>query len=75
MITKHNRASQFYDEIERMVRGGSAVLDSVVEYCRKHQLEVESVVPLVNRNANLVAALREEAETSNSVERESHLPV
>jgi hypothetical protein len=58
-----------------MTDGGSTVMDAIVEYCARHNLEVESVVPLVTRNANLVSRLREEAEALNSIERVSHLPL
>jgi hypothetical protein len=75
MTTKHNKASQFYDAIDQMIGGGSTVLEAVVEYCYKHNLEVEAVVPLVTRNSNLVSKLREEAEATNSIEKVAHLPI
>lgn len=74
-MTRHNKAAHFYDAVERMTRGGSTVMDAVVEYCERNNLEVESVVPLVTRNANLVSRLRDEAEAVNAIERVSHLPV
>jgi hypothetical protein len=75
LTTKHNKASQFYDAIDQMIAGGSTVLEAIVEYCYKRNLEVEAVVPLVTRNSNLVSKLREEAESMNSIEKVAHLPL
>lgn len=75
VTTKHNKASEFYDAVDEMMAGGSNPLDAIVEYCYKNNLEIEAVVPLVNRNANLLSKLREHAESTNSVEKVAHLPV
>jgi hypothetical protein len=74
-MTRHNKAAQFYDAVDRMTEGGSTVMEAIVEYCYKNDLEVESVVPLVTKNANLVSKLRDEAESVNAIERVGHLPV
>lgn len=74
-MTRHNRANQFYDAVQKMTDGGSTAMDAIVEYCTRHNLEVESVVPLVTKNAALVSRLREEAEAVNAIERVAHLPV
>jgi hypothetical protein len=74
-MSKLNKASQFYDAIDEMISGGSTVLEAIVEYCHKRNLEVEAVVPLVTRNSNLVSKLRDEAEAMNSIEKVSHLPL
>jgi hypothetical protein len=74
-MTRHNKSAEFYEAIEKAVSGGSTVMDSIVEYCELRGLEVESVVPLVNRNAKLLSRLRDEAEATNSIERVAHLPI
>ena len=74
-MTKHNKAAEFYDVVESMVAGGSTVLDATVEYCERRGLEIESVVPLINRNARLLSLLREEAENTNCIEKTSRLPI
>lgn len=73
--TRHNKSSHFYDAIEEMVSGGSSVMDAVIEYATKNGLEIESVVPLVTKNANLVSRLRDEAEALNFIEKVAHLPL
>lgn len=73
--TRHNKAAHFYDTVERMATGGSMVMDAIVEYCERHNLEIEAVVPLVSKNSNLVSRLREEAEATNAIERVAHLPI
>jgi len=75
MNTKLNKASHFYDAVDEMTAGGSTVLEAIVEYCHDRNLEVEAVVPLVTRNSNLVSKLRMEAESINSIEKTSHLPL
>lgn len=74
-MTRHNKTTHFYDSVDAMIAGGSQVLDAILEYCSKNGLEVESVVPLVTKNANLVARLRDEAEALNSIEKVGHLPL
>jgi orotate phosphoribosyltransferase len=74
-MTKHNKASQFYDAIDQMTSGGSTLMDAIVEYCENLGLEIEAVVPLVNRNSNMVSRLRMEAEAVNAIEKVSHLPL
>lgn len=74
-MTKHNKSAQFYEAVQEMIDGGSTVMDSVVEYCERNGLEVESVVPLINRNAKLLSLLRDEAESTNAIERIAHLPL
>lgn len=74
-MTKHNKSTQFHEAVLQMVEGGSTVMDSVLEYCERHGLEVESVVPLVTKNARLLSMLRDEAESVNAIERVAHLPI
>lgn len=74
-MTKHNKSTQFIEAVTYMIDGGSSVMDSVLEYCDKNGLEIESVVPLVTKNAKLLSLLRDEAEANNAIERVAHLPL
>ena len=74
-MTRHNKSGEFYVVIESMTTGGSSVMEAVIEYCDRNGLEIESVVPLINRNAKLLSLLRDEAEALNCIERVSHLPL
>jgi len=74
-MTKHNKSSEFIESVTQMIEGGSTVMDSVLEYCERNGLEIESVVPLVTKNAKLLSMLRDEAESVNSIVRVAHLPL
>ncbi len=76
MTTKHNKAAEFYDSVDQMTETGATVMDAIIEFCTKNTLEIESVVPLVTRNAPMMSRLREEAERLHFIKSQgSSLPI
>lgn len=75
-MTGHiNKASDFYEGVDKMVRGGATHLDAIVEWCSKKGLEMESVAPLIEKNPNMLSNLRAEAEALNFMAKSARLPV
>jgi hypothetical protein len=70
-----DRATAFYETIDRMIAGGSTVMDSIMEYCEINSLEVEAIVPLIMENSKLLSIFREESEENNLIQRVSRLPI
>lgn len=75
-MTEHlNKAPEFYENVEKMVRGGSSYLDAIVEWCSKKNIEIESVIPLVQKNPKFLSHLRVDAEDLHFIQKNSRLPV
>lgn len=75
-MTAHlNKASDFHDGVEKMVKGGATYLDAIIEWCTKRGLEMESVAPLIEKNPKLMSFLRAEAEQLNFLAKSARLPI
>ena len=58
-------------EIQQMVdETGIDYMDAALEYCRKHDMEVETLGDILKKHQNIRDAIRREAEATNSIIKE-----
>ena len=61
---------RFSNIILEGVGGGSDHIDYIIQYCEKHNIDVESIVPLIS--PNLKQKLEEDAISMNIIKSSSH---
>lgn len=52
-----------------------SLMDSIIYYCEKNNLEVESIIPVIKSNLKIKASLRIEAENLNYLPKKNRLPI
>ena len=68
--------AEFLKEIERMTEEtGSDYIDAIVEYCSKHNLEIETAAAIVKKSELIKSKLQQEAEILNILPKTTRLPV
>lgn len=65
----------FITEINKLVTSGLDYMDSIVYYCEKNNIEIESVVPIIKSNVKIKSGLRIEAENLNFLPKKNRLPI
>lgn len=66
----------FSQDIEKMNKDSNIeYIDAIVEWCEKHNLEVEYAAQLIKRDPVLKAKLQVEAENLNFIKKPSRLPI
>ncbi len=51
------------------------LIDSIVYYCEKNKLEIESIIPAIKSNLKIKSSLRIEAENLNFLPKKNRLPI
>jgi hypothetical protein len=75
-IPKEFGATDFLIEIEKMrVDRNVTLMDAVIHYCEKHNVEIESVAQYMKKNLVLKSELQEEAEELNYLQKTARLPI
>ena len=58
-------------EIQQMVdETGIEYIDACLEYCRKHDMEIETLGDILKKHQNIMNEIRKEAEATNSIAKE-----
>lgn len=66
----------FSQDIEKMNKESKIeYIDAIVEWCEKHNLEVEYAAQLIKKDPVLKAKLQVEAENLNFIKKPSRLPL
>lgn len=52
-----------------------SLMDSIIYYCERNNLEVESIIPVIKSNLKIKSSLRIEAENLNYLPKKSRLPI
>lgn len=66
----------FIKEVEEMVyETGADYVDAVVEYCKKHGIEIETAASIIKSTPTLKSKIQIEAEDMNVLPRAARLPV
>lgn len=69
---KMHSSEQFNEEVKKL-SAYMPVLDAILAYCEKHELEAETVKKLIG--TDLKRLLRKEAEDLNFIPKTSRLPI
>lgn len=68
--------STFYDDIENHVQNGDVTyIDAIVHWCESRRVDIDTIVPMIVRNANLQLKLQREGENLNILKRVVRLPI
>ena len=68
--------TNFVNEINKLVEDkGLDVMDAVVYYCEKHNVEIETAASIIKQNAKIKARLMIEAENLNYLPKRARLPL
>lgn len=68
--------SSFIEEVELLRRRGNINwIDAVIGYCENNDVDIEAVGSLIKKNPKLRAAIEQEAEELNFLEKTSRLPI
>ena len=51
------------------------LMDSIIYYCERNNLEVESIIPIIKSNLKIKSSLRIEAENLNYLPKKNRLPI
>ena len=51
------------------------LMDSIIYYCERNNLEVESIIPVIKSNLKIKSFLRIEAENLNYLPKKNRLPI
>lgn len=71
IIKNHER---FYKKIEQLVaRDNLTVMEAIVAYCEENEIDIETVVPVVKNNLNMVFQIQQEAEDLHYLPKTSKL--
>lgn len=71
IIKNHQK---FYKKIDSLVKEEELTyLEAIVAYCEEQSIEIESIVPAIINNLNLVDRLRQEAENLHYLPKSSTL--
>ena len=63
-------STKFIDDIEKMCETrGVDIIDAVVTWCERNNIEVESVASIIKKDVSLRARLQAEAESARTVKR------
>ena len=65
--------SEFIDIIEKMISKGHTPLDAAEIFCKKNNLEIESVAVIIKSSPKLKAKFRKEAERLNLIPKTCRL--
>lgn len=66
----------FAQDIEKLNKdSGIEYIDAIVQWCEKHQLEVEYAANMIKKDPVLKAKVQVEAENLNFIKRPSRLPI
>lgn len=69
-------ANLVYDNISTISNSmGLNTLDSIVYYCDKNDLDIETIATFVAKNMNMVAALQNEGEELRLLPKTAKLPL
>jgi len=69
-------AQSFLIEIEKLRRDSTvSLMDAVIHYCEKNNVEIESVAQYMKKNLVLKSQLEEEAEQLNYLQKTARLPI
>ena len=70
-------STTFIEDIERMCEIHSVdIVDAVVTWCERNNVEIESVASLIKKDVSLKARLQAEAESARTVKRSgAQLPI
>lgn len=69
-------ANLVYDNISMISNSmGLNTLDSIIHYCDKNDLDIETVATFVAKNMNMVAALQNEGEELRLLPKTAKLPL
>lgn len=74
-MKKFEKSSEFYTDIDKLIAGGATALDAIVHWCERRGIEIEAVVPLIEKNRSLVANLQSDAQDLNFMKKTSRLPI
>jgi hypothetical protein len=74
-MKKFEKSTEFYSDVENLIKGGATTLDAIVHWCERRGIEIEAVVPLIEKNRALVANLQSDAQDLNFIKKTSRLPV
>lgn len=69
------KAEHIMKEISEYINDEVTILDAVIHYAQKHDLEIELVGEIIKRSPILKAKVREDAEKLRLVEKSNRLPV
>jgi len=66
----------FFVDIENHIKSSNiSVIDAIIEWCSKRNVEIEYVASLVANNASLKARLQIEAEQLNFLKKTIRIPI
>jgi len=54
---------------------GTDIIDAVISYCEKHNLEIETIGEIISKNAHLRSKVELEAEGLHYLKKTDRLPV
>lgn len=69
------KAEQILKEISDWINDDVTIMDALIHYADKHDLEIELIGEIVRRSPVLKAKVREDAERIRMVERTARLPI
>jgi len=66
----------FYQNVTDFVQSNqTSYIDAILHWCQIRQLEIECVIPLIQKNLALKARIQGEAEDLNFLKKVSRLPI
>ena len=69
------KAEQILKEVSPWVNDEVTIMDALVHYAQKHDIEIELIGDIVKRSPILKSKIREDAERLRMMERTVRLPV
>lgn len=70
------KSNNFIDEIESIcINNNVEYIDAVVNWCSKHNLEIEYIAEIIKKNPIIKSKIQIEAENLNFLKKSARLPV
>lgn len=75
-MAMNSKAKEFYETIENLVwKYDIEYMDAIIMHCEKHNIELESVAPLIKGNENIKSKIQIEAEKLNYLPKTARLDI